>query len=63
MNVCIDAYDNNCACPNELDSCWLFTIAPGGPIATIEHPSPSIVSACEGESILKMKDQAKLEGK
>ncbi|MCD6594852.1 gliding motility-associated C-terminal domain-containing protein [bacterium] len=51
VDVCIDAYDNNCACPNELDSCWSFIIAPGGPVATIEHPSPSIVSACENESI------------
>ncbi len=52
VDVCVHALDNNCACPNELDSCWSFIIAPGGPVATIEHPSPSIVSACEGESIL-----------
>ncbi|RKZ32998.1 hypothetical protein DRQ33_04920, partial [bacterium] len=51
VDVCVNAFDNNCACPNELDSCWYFVITPGGPVAIIEHPQPGIVSACQGESI------------
>jgi len=52
VDVCIHAGDLNCACPNELDSCWSFVIAPGGPVAEVMHPAALIVSACEGESVV-----------
>ncbi len=52
VNVCIYSYDSPDTCgPNEMDSCWQFYIAPGGPIATPLNPADSAISACNPEYI------------
>ncbi|RKZ30245.1 hypothetical protein DRQ33_08035 [bacterium] len=54
IEVCASAFDLNCDCPNELDSCWSFLIASGGPVASFARPEPDIVSACVEESVVIM---------
>lgn len=52
VDVCIYAYDSPDTCgPNEMDSCWQFYIAPGGPVATPINPADSAISACDPEFI------------
>jgi hypothetical protein len=52
VDVCIYAFDSPDTCgPNEMDSCWRFFIAPGGPVATSINPADSAISACHPEFI------------
>lgn len=52
VDVCIYSTDSPDTCgPNEMDSCWQFYIAPGGPVATPLNPADSAISACDPEYI------------
>jgi len=52
VDVCIHSADSPDTCgPNEMDSCWKFYVAPGGPVATPLNPADSAISACDPEYI------------
>ena len=53
--VCVYAHDRptpGYCDPNELDTCWVFYISPGGPVAEIVRPFDGAFSACEDEHIV-----------
>jgi len=52
VRFCVLAYDNPDYCsPNELDTCWNFTISPGGPYPEIIRPLDNTYSACVPETV------------
>ncbi|RKZ29898.1 hypothetical protein DRQ36_07275 [bacterium] len=53
VEICVTAGDlpDYCA-PNELDTCWEFSIETGGPLAEIRRVWPDSISACDPEYIL-----------
>ena len=51
--VCVQAFDSPDLClPNELDTCWHFTIPIGGPRARIIEPLPDTWTACADQPII-----------
>ncbi|MCD6501058.1 hypothetical protein J7L01_00510, partial [bacterium] len=53
VDVCLYAYDSPNYCSyNELDSCWRFSIEPGGPMADIRRVWPDSISSCDPEYVL-----------
>lgn len=53
VEVCPEAYDTPDYCePNRLFDCYTFTIARGGPRATIIEPLPNTFSACDSQGII-----------
>ncbi len=50
--VCVSAFDMPDICsPNLGDTCWSFSIAEGGPIATPILPQPDMTTSCEYSEI------------
>ncbi|MBN2543354.1 gliding motility-associated C-terminal domain-containing protein [bacterium] len=58
IEVCIGAFDTPDWCdPNELDSCWVFVIAAGGPIAEAVRPLGGEITTCAyPEIIIHLED-------
>ncbi len=53
VELCVIAYDNPDYCPpNELDSCFVFYISPGGPYPEVIRPVNGRFSACSPESVI-----------
>ncbi|MCK5832381.1 hypothetical protein KAH81_01800 [bacterium] len=53
VDVCVYAYDSPDYCSyNELDTCWSFSIEPGGPLAEIMRVYEDSISACDPEYII-----------
>lgn len=54
ITVCVYAYDTPdsgyCA-PNVLDTCWTFSVEPGGPIGTLLRPWNDTYSACVDDPV------------
>ncbi|MGC9315276.1 MAG: hypothetical protein ACP5G4_06580, partial [bacterium] len=58
IRICVRAIDSPDFCPpNEGDTCWIFNVPAGGPIATVIEPANGSWSACEdGEILLTVSD-------
>ena len=53
VQVCVNASDSPDFCPpNELDTCWTFSIPVGGPHGTPLEPLDGTYSACDDQSII-----------
>ncbi|MBN2541892.1 gliding motility-associated C-terminal domain-containing protein [bacterium] len=53
VDICLRANDFPDYCgPNILDTCWAFSIAAGGPVASIIEPLPNTYSACDDQGII-----------
>ncbi|MBN1755677.1 hypothetical protein JW877_05625 [bacterium] len=53
IEVCVIAFDQPDWCdPNQLDSCWYFTIAAGGPLAEAIQPHNGEITSCEDMEII-----------
>jgi len=53
VDVCVHACDDPDYCPpNESLFCWSFSVATGGPVATIIEPLDGTVSACSLQQII-----------
>jgi len=51
--VCLTAGDMPDYCPpNILDSCWIYTIETGGPVASLISPRDGVISACDPQEIV-----------
>jgi len=52
LDICVTVGDSPDYCdPNELDTCWSFSIESGGPVGTIEHPEDGIITSCDPQDI------------
>ncbi|MCD6502524.1 hypothetical protein J7L01_07965, partial [bacterium] len=53
VEICVTADDSPDYCgPNELNSCWSFSIESGGPVASIVYPTDGIVTSCDPQEIV-----------
>ncbi len=57
--VCVSAFDTPDICsPNLGDTCWIFSIAEGGPLATPVLPQPDMITACDYSEITIVVEDA-----